>query len=273
MGAGCSTSTPLVYDSTRVKPPSQSSTRLLNAFGEFSKVPSSGPLNNHQPPNHDSQGDLLKSHPPPPPSNSTSTHDILAHSTTTEILTQPEQPAPLQKSLPPCAQVDPPQPKSAQLSTTDICTPLINSPSQTKLPLQHSQSKKQQPEDDTEMTRSNSDETPSKPALVPPPENSRRRNSISVLPSFKPKPKVPGNVNSGAEAKKTDPDLVLWISNKLKTKLKLARISKAYDRYIHFQHCDKNYIIPHIAHIIIKGLSHPIFTQKWANKIFAKYVV
>lgn len=57
----------------------------------------------------------------------------------------------------------------------------------------------------------------------------RRRNSISVLPSIDPKPKFPGSERG--EGKKSDPDLVLWISNKLKTKLKLARISKAYDRF------------------------------------------
>eukprot|EP00026_Physarum_polycephalum_P001310 Phypoly_transcript_01311.p1 GENE.Phypoly_transcript_01311~~Phypoly_transcript_01311.p1 ORF type:complete len:1119 (+),score=253.28 Phypoly_transcript_01311:35-3391(+) len=79
------------------------------------------------------------------------------------------------------------------------------------------------------MSRASSDEPPASKILVPP-EISKRRNSISVLPSIDPKPKFPGS--TGGEGKKTDPDLVLWISNKLKTKLKLTRISKAYDRFI-----------------------------------------
>lgn len=77
------------------------------------------------------------------------------------------------------------------------------------------------------MSRASSDEPPSNKILMLP-ENHRRRNSISVLPSIDPKPKFPGS--GGGEGKKTDPDLVLWIANKLKTKLKLTRISKAYDR-------------------------------------------
>ena len=78
------------------------------------------------------------------------------------------------------------------------------------------------------MSRASSDEPTSNKVLVVPPDF-RRRNSISVLPSIELKPKFPGSC--GGEGKRTDPDLVLWIANKLKTKLKLTRISKAYDRY------------------------------------------
>ena len=63
-------------------------------------------------------------------------------------------------------------------------------------------------------------------------EGRRRSNSISNLPSLEPKPKMALSSSSNGENKKSDQDLVLWISNKLKTKLKLARISKAYDRSV-----------------------------------------
>ncbi len=65
------------------------------------------------------------------------------------------------------------------------------------------------------------------------PDSSRRRsNSISILPSIELKPKIPNHSINRGEGKKNDPDLALWISNKLKTKLKLTRLTKAYDRYV-----------------------------------------
>jgi hypothetical protein len=122
------------------------------------------------------------------------------------------------------------------------------------------------------MSRANSDEPPSNKVLVVP-DNNRRRNSISVLPSIDPKPKFPGS--GGGEGKKTDPDLVLWISNKLKTKLKLTRISKAYDRYHLPLSLLPSFLFPYTTspHCCVSiftffaGLSLLTSTLKWENKI------
>lgn len=223
MGAGCSSvSTSRVYDSARVKPVSQSSARLLNAFGDFSKVPSTRNTSS-QPTKDKSQTDLNSTSPPPPPPP-LQLEDVTPKEPSTALL--PEI-SPRHRHTVPCNR----SPRNPQVNTTNINTPMLQSPSQSTICTLKLIDNSNNNNNADDMPRSNSDETRSKPTLTPPIDKSRRRNSISVLPSFQPKPKVPGNSNSGGDRGKTDPDLVLWISNKLKTKLKLARISKAYDRY------------------------------------------
>lgn len=222
MGAGCSTQTTAV-DRTQKRPPltSQSSARLLSALGGLAAVQT-----DHKPtePKPEGQKDEQPTQAGGEASTAPSPKPAEPLLLTPGIEIHPHPDKPLLKQRQTIPQFDLDGDKDSSTGSLSLSSSSSTSKS-TSLPVPSSTASDGSAPSSPAQPRQFSIENSFRNDA-----NRRRSNSISILPSIEPKPKLAGSTQE-VGGKKSDQDLVLWISNKLKTKLKLARISKAYDRY------------------------------------------
>lgn len=210
MGAGCSSSSSTVVDTTGKRAPtSQASARLIGALGGLLANPPAPKQENDQANQAQPQWPPPRNNGPPFPPSPEKPNETLVLSPGVEILPLPDKPLLKQR-------------QTIRQPSKLALDPL---PGEIALEDGENDAEEDPVEDNHPPLVGEKSNSALEPIIID--ENRRRRNSISILPSIEPK----GKLTINQSEKKNDADLVLWIANKLKTKLKLSRISKAYDRY------------------------------------------